>query len=476
MAKDNRNIAITAQSSEGLLIRIIGYRSGRELKKFTIPGFYTTNFSQLYQTNPDLLLLAGSNKIYLVNTLTGQITREFQVSSDDWFSYRPQPPISFAEDENLLVAICPESVNIWEVNNGKLLNHLPLRDVNTEDELGSLDARGSYAVYNIRGKNTVHLLDAKIGKEINKIKVNFPGKSAGSVFIKEVKMTSLDRVVVIPSSLDNLLLYDVSGNLVRKLANFKMTQGLHRLQITDDGKKVVTVDLFEICILDLETVKAERCLRNPIIRFRIYTRDGNNILAVGQGNILRVYDKSREEGDENAKDTALNEVQGNTVADQITSISSSFHQRHVLTTVLTQLRNEIHVWDVQTGKRVRRLMNLTVFPNPLRMCTATRGVGFIFDQAMPHYKVFNLKEGKIERNLHGKACKRMNAFDFIDQKHMISFSRGRRNVKVWDIDSGQVVKVVKFKEKQRFEDMVISGNGKMVAYVFTSEPNDSTHR
>ena len=462
MAKDNRTIAITAQSWEGLLIRIIDYRSGRELKKFTIPQMYTTNFNQICQTNPDLLLLAGSNKIYLLNTLTGQITREFQVSSDDWFSYRPQPPISFAEDENLLVAMCPEAVNIWEVNSGKLLHQLPLKDVNTEDELGSLDARGSYAVYNIRGKNTVHLVDAKTGKEINKIKVKFPGKSAGPVFIKEVKMTSLDQVVVIPSSLDNLLLYDVSGNLVRELPNFKMTQGLHRLQITDDGKKVVTVDLFEICILDLETGKAERCLRNPIMRFRIYTRDGNNILAVGQDNILRVYDKSREEGDENANDTALNEVQGNTVADQITSISSSFDQRHVLTTVLTQLRNEIHVWDVQTGKRVRRLVNLTVFPSPLRMCTATRGVGFIFDQAMPHYKVFNLKEGKIERNLDGKACKRMNAFGFIDQKHMISFSRGRRNVKVWDIDSGRVAKVVKFKEKQRFEDMVISGNGKMV--------------
>ena len=366
--------------------------------------------------------------------------------------------------------MCPEAVNIWEVNSGKLLHQLPLRDVNTEDELGSLDARGSYAVSNIRGKNTVQLVDAKIGKEIKKIEVNFPAKSAGSVFIQEVKMTSLDQVVVIPSSLDILLLHDVSGNLVRELPNSKITQCLHRLQITDDGKKVVSADLFKICILDLETGKVERCLRNPIMRFRIYSRDGNNILAVGQDNILR------EEGDENAKDTALNEVQGNTVADQITSISSSFDQRHVLTTVLTQLRNEIHVWDAQTGKRVRRLMNLTMFPNPLRMCTATRGVGFIFDQATPHYKVFNLKEGNKERNLNGKACKRMNAFGFIDQKHMISFSRGRRNVKVWDIDSGQVVKVVKFKEKQRLEDMVISGNGKMVVCSQASQMTQHTDK
>ena len=464
MAKDNRTIAVTSQSSEGLVIRIIDYRGGKELRKFTIQeprDMYRTNFNQISQKDPDLLLLAGSCKIFLLNTLTGQKIQEFEVTDDDWFSYYPQAPVSFAEDENLLVAICPDSLKIWEVNNGKLLHRLPLKDVNTKEELGSLDARGNYAVYNIRGKNTIHFINVKIGKEMDKITLKYPQKGGEAVFIKEIKITSLDQVAVIPSSFDNLRLYDLSGSLIRELTNFKMQQGLHRLQISDDGKKAVTADIYEICILNLETGDMERCLRSPIFRLRIYTRDGNNILAIGQDNILRVFDKSREEEDENQKDTVLNEIQGNTLADQITAISPSFDQRHVLTTTTIQLRHEIDVWDTLSGKRVRRLMNLMVFPNPIRMCTATRGVGFIYDQNLPHYKVFNFGDGKIERNLDGKACKRMNAFGFIDQKRMMSFSRGRRNVKVWDVDSGKVVKVVKFKEKQRFEDMLISNNGKM---------------
>ena len=120
------------------------------------------------------------------------------------------------------------------------------------------------------------------------------------------------------------------------------------------------------------------------------------------------------------------------------------------------------MWDAVSGKRVRRLTGLTVFPNPIRMFTATRGVGFIYDQNVPHYKVFNFVEGIIERNLEGKACKRMNAFGFIDNKRMMSFSRGRRFVKLWDVETGKVVKVVKFREKRRFEEMLISNNGKMV--------------
>ena len=469
MGNDNRTIAVTSQTSEGLLIKIIDYRSGRELRKFTITeptDMYQTNFNQLSQKDPDLLILAGSSKIFLLNSLTGQIVQEFEVTDDDWFSYHPQAPVRFADDENLLVAICPDALKIWDVKSGKMLHRLPLTDVNSGNELGSLDARGNYAVYNIRGKRTVHFVNVKIGKEVDNITLKYPKTNQGeAVFIKEVKITSQDQVAVIPSSLDNLRLYDLSGILIRELPNFKMEHGLigrHRLQITDDGKRVVTADMYEIITLNLETGEAERCLRSPIIRLAIYTRDGNNILAVGPDNILRVYDKSRGEDDENQKETVINNIQGNTVADQIVVISPSFDQRHVLATTTVQIRTGIDVWDAVSGKRVRRLTGLTVFPIRIRMFTATRGVGFIYDQNVPHYKVFNFVEGIIERNLEGKACKRMNAFGFIDNKRMISFSRGRRYVKLWDVDNGKVVKVVKFREKRRFEEMLISNNGKMV--------------
>ena len=479
MGNDNHTIAVTSQTSEGLLIKIIDYRSGRELRKFTITeptDMCRIHFNQLSLKNTDLLILAGSSKIFLLNTLTGQIVQEFEVTDDNEFSYYPQAPVCFADDENLLVAICPDALKIWDVKSGKMLHRLPHTDVNSDDELGSLDARGNYAVYNIRGKSAVHFVNVKIGKEVDNITLKYPKTNQGeAVFIKEVKITSQDQVAVIPSSLDNLRLYDLSGILIRELSNFKMQQGLHRLQITDDGKRVVTVDMFEIVTLNLETGDEERCLRSPIFRQRIYTRDGNNILAVCQDNILRVYDKSLEEGDENQKEIVINNIQGHTFADQITVISPSFDQRHVLARATVQRRNRIDVWDAVSGKRVRRLTgNLPVFH--IRMFTETRGVGFIYDQNLPHYKVFNFAEGTIERNLEGKACKRMNAFGFIDNKRMMSFSRGRRYIKLWDVDNGKVIKLVKFQEKRRFEDMLISNNGEMVVCSQASQITQHTDK
>jgi hypothetical protein len=67
---------------------------------------------------------------------------------------------------------------------------------------------------------------------------------------------------------------------------------------------------------------------------------------------------------------------------------------------------------------------MTVFPNPARLSgDSTRGVGYIYDEKHPHYKVFNFKDAVVEKTLEGSACKRMNAFGMIDDHRMISFSR-----------------------------------------------------
>lgn len=96
------------------------------------------------------------------------------------------------------------------------------------------------------------------------------------------------------------------------------------------------------------------------------------------------------------------------------------------------------------------------------MCSETRAVGFMHDVNLFHYKVFNLKEGRVERCLQGKASKRTTAFGRVDSSHIIGFSQGRRNLKLWDIDTGNVVKQYKFGQEHPFEEMMISQNGRMV--------------
>ena len=469
---DNRTAAITCLEGEGLVIMIIDYQSGKQLRRFQLEEpaeVYRSSFSQLSQKNSDVLLLGGSCKIFLMNVETGLIFKEFQISDDEWFSYNAVPPITFADDEKLLVAIGPEGLLIWQVEDGSLMHKIPIKGIKTDDQVGAIDAKGPIAVYSLHGKTQLHFVNVKIGKEINKVNISYSKTKDGEKpHIKEIKVTSREQVVIAPTAGDGLRLYDFSGNLVREISSFKKSYGIGQVQITDDGSKALSTDMYEISVADLETGAVTTCLRSPIFRMRIVTRDGINILSVGQDNILRLYDKSREDDDENQEDTTVSEIQGNKVADQITGLSPGFDQRHVVTVATVQLRSQLAIWDAWTGKKVRQVDNVVYYPNPIRMCSATKGVGFIYDEKLPHYRVFNFKEGMMERVLDGKACKRMNAFGFIDQSHIISFSVGRRFLKVWDVDTGKVVNVVKFKEKQRFEEMLVSADGKVAVCSLTS--------
>jgi len=66
---------------------------------------------------------------------------------------------------------------------------------------------------------------------------------------------------------------------------------------------------------------------------------------------------------------------------------------------------------------------MQIYPSMIRINQdSTYLAVLIHDEKLPFYKVINLKECTIE-TLEGGACKRMNAFGFIDNRRIISFSR-----------------------------------------------------
>ncbi|KAK3736404.1 hypothetical protein QZH41_017906 [Actinostola sp. cb2023] len=474
IANDNQTIAVTCVTGEGLEIKIINIQTGEQLRKFTVTtpsSMYRVTKNVISEKDINLLLLAGGNVIFLLNTQTGQIVKEFKVDDDDWFSHKQKPPVAYAEDETLLVALARNTLRVWQVSDCKVIKDIPIKDVDVDDELGLLAARGKYVVYNLKGKKTIHFVDIKQGKEVAKVTVNYK-EIDGSSPIKDLKVTSKDQVIVVPSSQeDHLRIYDLhTANLVREVTTFKMTQGMDQIQITDDGTKVLSIDMYEIRTTDLETGESDTCLRSAIFRMKIFTRDGSTILTIGQDFLLRVFDRSREGDDENKADTTVTEYEGHKIADQVTMAQPCFDNRHVVAITYVQLTNRMSVWDTLTGQKIREMKGSQVYPTAIRLSQdSTRVVGLIHDEKLPHYKVINLKEGVVERNLEGGACKRINAYGMIDNHRMISFSRNRKNLKIWDIITGKVVDLIKLgKAKHLFEEMLISPDGKIVVISFTN--------
>ena len=124
-------------------------------------------------------------------------------------------------------------------------------------------------------------------------------------------------------------------------------------------------------------------------------------------------------------------------------LSVAADNRHVIASCTVKMMPEIAVWDALTGVKVRSIKAYN-FPQPLRMLTDKVGVGRIAvgeqkKDSFDHYKFMDFDQAKTLRVLQGKSSKRLEAVGFIDKKNFMGLSRGRRNLKVWNVDTGKVM-------------------------------------
>ena len=259
-------------------------------------------------------------------------------------------------------------------------------------------------------------------------------------YIREIHLTSkFQLIVVIEGTLKSgVKVYNpATGQHISDLPDFGIAQH-SRLVVTEDGKAVIAIrNNYELVRWELDTGNATVVARLQS-GFGTFGRRGDFIATAGSDGILRIYD-AREAVDEDETDvTAVTDG----FADSIWSLTAAADNRHVIASCTVKMMPEIAVWDALAGVKVRSLKTFN-FPQPLRMLNDKVGVGRIavgpqeqgnFD----HFKVMDFDRAETLRVMQGKSSKRMEAVGFIDDKRMIGLSRGRRNLKVWDVETGKV--------------------------------------
>lgn len=469
---DGKTAYVTTTFSEPLHVQvlIINLYNGKTLRRVTLPGSLeigTVWYIQGSSLTEDLLLLAGSTDLFLMKTSTGQILQRFSALVQE-YQYSQTAPVSFVDNEMRLVAITDEGLKVWTIEDGQLVHKINIGKIPTDDQYGTIGAAGYLAVFSVHGTKKFAVLNSRTGKKLREVCV-FNKKDA--CFIGELKVTSKDQVVVTSSERNNLRLYDLhTGDLIREVPQFKINKGLLRLQVTNDGTKAVSVADYEILVTNLEDGTVHKTLKSKsfgtlIIHTSFYTNDGKFAISVAHDEVIRIYDL--EQAVKENTETVSSASSGNKAVssvDCISYLSPGTDDRHVIATATVDNCSQLIIWDTFTGTKVRslKIMTQNLPPTTIRMYGTARAVGYIHDQEFLHFQVFDLKEGKVERYLQGKASKRTEAFGFIDETHIIAFSRGRRNLKVWNISDGKLVKQYKFGQKHRFEDMLISINGRSV--------------
>jgi len=259
--------------------------------------------------------------------------------------------------------------------------------------------------------------------------------------ITQIHLTSRKQLLVVSDGyiIKQLKVYDAAtGKHLSDIPEFGIGQH-DRLVVAEDAKKVIaTRNNHELVKWDLDTGDATVVARlQP--SFGIYGRKGDFVATAGSDGVLRIYD-ARESVDDDETDVTAT-TQG--FADSIWMLSVAADNRHVIASCTVKMMPEIAVWDALTGVKVRSIKTYN-FPQPLRMLTDKVGVGRIAvgeqkKDNFDHYKVMDFDQAKTLRVLQGKSSKRLEAVGFIDEKNLMGLSRGRRNLKVWNIDTGKVI-------------------------------------
>lgn len=259
--------------------------------------------------------------------------------------------------------------------------------------------------------------------------------------ITQIHLTSRKQLLVVSDGyiIKQLKVYDAAtGKHLSDIPEFGIGQR-DRLVVAEDGKKVIAIrNNYELVKWGLDTGDATVVARlQP--GFGTYGRRGDFVATTGSDGVLRIYD-ARESVDDDETDVTAT-TQG--FADSIWMLSVAADNRHVIASCTVKMMPEIAVWDALTGVKVRSIKAYN-FPQPLRMLTDKVGVGRIAvgeqkKDNFDHYKFMDFDQAKTLRVLQGKSSKRLEAVGFIDKKNFIGLSRGRRNLKVWDVDTGKVM-------------------------------------
>ena len=484
LAHDNSTVVTTVRGNEGLEVRIFNVQAGLLERKLILtepfPEVLLTWHAIMSRRDKQKLVMIGGRHILVFDLKSGEMVHQIEAMSEDHAfnqSGYEIPPVALGNNDTCVAALTDKGIKIWNIDTGKLEHEVLVKGVDTSGSIGALDASKEYVAYSKKESTDVTVISIHNGKVIQTIKSSVE-KSSGS-YVKFIKLTDEGKLVVMSSNSTELNVFDAaSGKLLKNVVGFNANTTIKELIITTDGKKLICQDKYDLAIWDMETWKCRKVLNDMahMDSANLKTNDGKTVVHANiTDRILRIYDASKDEGKETTVHASSTDQW---VLSQINSLYRSCDNRHFITVGSANMAWEISIWDINQGKQVRVFKSLMFNPSVLRMVSPTLAVGYICNEKMHHYALLDFAAGKVVRQLEGKACNRMYMMEILDEDRMVSFTRGRRHLKVWNIQSGKVIQQIKLGQKHQLEAFLLSGNKKIMVIAqvgtYSGEIKDKT--
>lgn len=449
---DGKTVFVGYPAKDGVEIKVLEVRTGNLIRRVNFRWANEAAFKWFLRSSEhhkDRLLLAGSKTVFLVDLQTRQVLQTYDALSKALYNFHY--PVSFGSDEDVVVALTDTALKIWNAADGNLLNSLALGQLDRETAR-TMDAKGRSLVYSLHGQG-LHVLDVLTCEELAIVDV---GEK-----VKEVRISALNQIVVLPASRKSVYLYDLNTRvLVKNIPEYEAYFGLHRLQLTQDGTKAISYNESFVLVTNLQSGEVQKTPKSSLLGSRVdcanlFTRDGRQVLAVCFDKILRIYKYPPTEESCTKSDFFVNE--------KISGVYPGVDGRHLVTTSMGSDGQTLSIWDVPSSKVVRHLRCANIGVNEVRMLNSTQAVAKIYIEERKEFAFgfVDLKDGSVLRWMDGNAGHSW-AMGFVKEAHFLAFSRVQRQLETWDVSTGRLVQQRGFGRKFRLADAMLSNSGDIV--------------
>lgn len=449
---DGKTVFVGYPAKDGVEIKVLEVRTGNLIRRVNFRWANEAAFKWFLRSSEhhkDRLLLAGSKTVFLVDLQTRQVLQTYDALSKALYNFHY--PVSFGGDEDVVVALTDTALKIWNAADGNLLNSLALGQLDRETAR-TMDAKGRSLVYSLHGQG-LHVLDVLTCEELAIVDV--------SEKVKEVRISALNQIVVLPASRKSVYLYDLNTRvLVKNIPEYEAYFGLHRLQLTQDGTKAISYNESFVLVTNLQSGEVQKTPKSSLLGSRVdcanlFTRDGRQVLAVCFDKILRIYKYPPTEESCTKSDFFVNE--------KISGVYPGVDGRHLVTTSMGSDGQTLSIWDVPSSKVVRHLRCANIGVNEVRMLNSTQAVAKIYIEERKEFAFgfVDLKDGSVLRWMDGNAGHSW-AMGFVKEAHFLAFSRVKRQLETWDVSTGRLVQQRGFGRKFRLADAMLSNSGDIV--------------
>ena len=364
-----------------------------------------------------------------------------------------------------IVFLKEKSLNVIETTSGRLLHQFAsIKPVGNAGQNSLISTWGDIVLCNSKeDENSLKVIDIEQFKRLHSIRVFEEKDEEEFLHLTQVVMKSENEVLVAKKM--RIDLYSVDKGELLRTYKCKIDDWIQNASIDPTHSLLVFPKRDKVALIDLESGERKDVLLHPNYVSRALAVDCDIILSSGGDNVVRVWDLTREDVHQRVDKPEL-----------LTNIYSiPDNSRHLVTVGRLGIDNFcVTIWDLPTMLPVRKVTGLTT--SYLKIINNQR-VALRVDNRIA---IVDFETWKVKKVLKGK----IPAYDFLgvddicavnDKKEILTFSHDRKNLTLYDIETGDQVAVLKSSRPELdIQNFLVNADG-TVALWNTDKPQPANY-